>query len=96
MEVQEDRKFKDSDYFGTKMLECALTVVISNTIVKPKIEVENGCMSIHYKLQEMNVKQMHSIYEINRLNRLDIWVDAIQMSVKAKFHNMMCGYQKEK
>ena len=87
--VQENKKFKDTDFFGIEMLECALTVVISNTIVKPKIKAENGCMLIRYKLQEMNVEQMHSIYEINRLNRLDVWVDAVRLSVKAEFNNMV-------
>lgn len=90
--AQENREFEDSKFIDVEMLECALTVVISNAIVKPRIEIKNGFISIHYKLQKMNVKIVRLMNDISRLNRLDIWVDAIQMSVKAKFHNMIGDY----
>lgn len=94
--AQENREFKDSKFVDVEMLECALTVVISNAIVKPRIEIKNGFISIHYKLQKMNVKIVRLMGEISRFNGLDIWVDAIQMSVKTKFQNMIGDYQKEK
>lgn len=89
MVAQENREFEDSKFVDVEMLECALTVVISNAIVKPRIEIKNGFMSIHYKLQKMNVKIVRLMGEVSRFNGLDIWVDAIQTSVKAKFYNMI-------
>lgn len=95
MVAQGNREFEDSKFVDVEMLECALTVVISNAIVKPRIEIKNGFMSIHYKLQKMNVKIVRLMGEVSRFNSLDVWVDAIQTSVKAKFYNIICG-QKEK
>ena len=93
--AQGNSEFEDSKFVDTEMLECALTVVISNAIVKPQIEIKNGFMSIHYKLQKMNVKIVRLMNDVSRFNGLAIWVDAIQTSVKAKFHKMIGNYQKE-
>lgn len=71
------------------LLSIALTIVVSDTIIKPKIEVEDGSVKIMYKFSNTIITERTTLFEIEHCVRLDFFVDRIRLKVKNIIYNSL-------
>lgn len=72
-----------------ELLSSALTIVIGDTICKPKIEREDGSIKIIYKLSTVTITELSTIFEIEHCMRLDFFVDKIRLKIKHQIYNSL-------
>lgn len=49
-----------------ELLSSALTIVIADTIIKPRIEVEDGSVKIVYEFCGSTITELSTVFEIER------------------------------
>ena len=72
-----------------ELLSSALTIVIGDTILKPKIEREDGSIKIIYKLPNVTITELSTMFEIEHCMRLDFFVDKIRLKIKHQIYNSL-------
>lgn len=73
------------------LLSSALTIVIADTIVKPDIEVNDGSVKIIYKVSDVSITKLSTMFELERCMRLDFFVDSVRLDIKHKVYNALSG-----
>ena len=71
------------------LLASALTIVIADTIIKPKIEVNNGSVKIIYEFSGMTITELSTVFEIEQCFRLDFFVEKVTLKIKHQIYNSM-------
>lgn len=71
------------------LLASALTVVIADMIIKPKIEVNDGSVKIIYEFSGFTITELSTIFEIEQCFRLDFFVEKVTLKVKHQIYNSM-------
>lgn len=71
------------------LLASALTIVIADTIIKPKIEVNDGSVKIVYEFSGFTITELSTIFEIEQCFRLDFFVEKITLKIKHQIYNSM-------
>lgn len=71
------------------LLASALTIVIADTIIKPKIEVNDGSVKIIYEFSGFTITELSTIYEIEQCFRLDFFVEKVTLKIKHQIYNSM-------
>lgn len=71
------------------LLASALTIVIADTIIKPKIEVNDGSVKIIYEFSGMTITELSTVFEIEQCFRLDFFVEKITLKIKHQIYNSM-------
>lgn len=71
------------------LLASALTIVIADTIIKPKIEVNDGSVKIIYEFSGFTVTELSTIFEIEQCFRLDFFVEKVTLKIKHQIYNSM-------
>jgi hypothetical protein len=71
------------------LLASALTIVIADTIIKPKIEVNDGSVKIIYKFSGFTITELSTIFEIEQCFRLDFFVEKVTLKIKHQIYNSM-------
>mgnify|MGYP005919237949 CR=1 FL=1 len=71
------------------LLASALTIVIADTIIKPKIEVNDGSVKIIYEFSGFTITELSTIFEIEHCMRLDFFVDKIRLKIKHQIYNSL-------
>lgn len=71
------------------LLASALTIVIADTIIKPKIEVNDGSVKIIYEFSGFTITELSTIFEIEQCFRLDFFVEKVTIKIKHKIYNSM-------
>lgn len=71
------------------LLASALTIVIADTIIKPKIEVNDGSVKIIYEFSGFTITELSTIFEIEQCFRLDFFVEKITLKIKHQIYNSM-------
>lgn len=71
------------------LLASALTIVIADTIIKPKIEVNDGSVKIIYEFSGFTITELSTIFEIEQCFRLDFFVEKVTLKIKHKIYNSM-------
>lgn len=71
------------------LLASALTIVIADTIIKPKIEVNDGSVKIIYKFSGFTIIELSTIFEIEQCFRLDFFVEKVTLKIKHQIYNSM-------
>lgn len=71
------------------LLASALTIVIADTIIKPKIEVNDGSVKIIYEFSSFTITELSTIFEIEQCFRLDFFVEKVTLKIKHKIYNSM-------
>nr|DAY43501.1 MAG TPA: hypothetical protein [Caudoviricetes sp.] len=74
-----------------ELLSSALTIVIADTIVKPDIEVNGGSVKIVYKVSDVAITKLSTMFELEHSIRLDFFVDSVRLDVKHKVYNALRG-----
>lgn len=71
------------------LLSSALTIVIADTIIKPKIEVNDGSVKIIYEFSGMTITELSTVFEIKQCFRLDFFVEKVTLKIKHQIYNSM-------
>lgn len=71
------------------LLASALTIVIADTIIKPKIEVNDGSVKIIYEFSGFTITELSTIFEIEQCFRLDFFVEKVTLNIKHQIYNSM-------
>lgn len=71
------------------LLASALTIVIADTIIKPKIEVNDGSVKIVYEFSGFTITELSTIFEIEQCFRLDFFVEKVTLKIKHQIYNSM-------
>lgn len=71
------------------LLSSALTIVIADTIIKPKIEVNDGSVKIIYEFSGMTITELSTVFEIEQCFRLDFFVEKVTLKIKHQIYNSM-------
>lgn len=71
------------------LLASALTIVIADTIIKPKIEVNDGSVKIIYEFSGFTITELSTIFEIEQCFRLDFFVGKVTLKIKHQIYNSM-------
>jgi hypothetical protein len=71
------------------LLASALTIVIADTIIKPKIEVNDGSVKIIYEFSGFTITELSTIFEIEQCFRLDFFVEQVTLKIKHQIYNSM-------
>ena len=71
------------------LLASALTIVIADTIIKPKIEVNDGSVKIIYEFSGFTITELSTIFEIEQYFRLDFFVEKVTLKIKHQIYNSM-------
>ena len=71
------------------LLASALTIVIADTIIKPKIEVEDGSVKIVYEFCGSTIIELSTVFEIEQCYRLDFFVEKVVLKIKHRIYNFM-------
>lgn len=71
------------------LLASALTIVIADTIIKPKIEVNDGSVKIIYEFSCFTITELSTIFEIEQCFRLDFFVEKVTLKIKHQIYNSM-------
>ncbi|MBF1117235.1 MAG: hypothetical protein HXL58_00100 [Solobacterium sp.] len=74
-----------------ELLSSALTIVIADTIVKPDIEVNGGSVKIVYKVSDVVITKLSTMFELEHSIRLDFFVDSVRLDIKHKVYNALSG-----
>nr|DAG48018.1 MAG TPA: hypothetical protein [Caudoviricetes sp.] len=69
------------------LLASALTIVIADMIIKPKIEVNDGEVKIVYERFGTTFTETTTTFEVNHCMRLDFLIDKIRLSAKYSIYN---------
>lgn len=70
-----------------KLLASALTIVIADAIIKPKIEVDNGSVKIVYELSATTFTELSTMFEIEHCMRLDFFTEKVRLNAKYQIYN---------
>ena len=71
------------------LLASALTIVIADMIIKPKIEVNDGSVKIIYEFSGLTITELSTVFEIEQCFRLDFFVEKVTLKIKHKIYNSM-------
>lgn len=71
------------------LLASALTIVIADTIIKPKIEVNDGSVKIIYEFSGLTITELSTVFEIEQCFRLDFFVEKVTLKIKHQIYNSM-------
>ena len=71
------------------LLASALTIVIADTIIKPKIEVNDGSVKIIYEFSGFTITELSTIFEIEQCFRLDFFVEKVTLKIKHQIYNSL-------
>ena len=71
------------------LLASALTIVIADTIIKPKIEVNDGSVKIIYEFSGFTITELSTVFEIEQCFRLDFFVEKVTLKIKHQIYNSM-------
>ena len=71
------------------LLASALTIVIADTIIKPKIEVNDGSVKIVYEFSGFTITELSTVFEIEQCFRLDFFVEKVTLKIKHQIYNSM-------
>ena len=71
------------------LLASALTIVIADTIIKPKIKVNDGSVKIIYEFSGFTITELSTIFEIEQCFRLDFFVEKVTLKIKHQIYNSM-------
>lgn len=71
------------------LLASALTIVIADTIIKPKIEVNDGGVKLIYEFCGFTITELSTIFEIEQCFRLDFFVEKVTLKIKHQIYNSM-------
>ena len=71
------------------LLASALTIVIADTIIKPRIEVEDGSVKIVYEFCGSTIIELSTVFEIEQCYRLDFFVEKVTLKIKHRIYNFM-------
>lgn len=71
------------------LLASALTIVIADKIIKPKIEVNDGSVKIIYEFSGFTITELSTIFEIEQCFRLDFFVEKVTLKIKHQIYNSM-------
>lgn len=71
------------------LLASALTIVIADTIIKPRIEVNDGSVKIIYEFSGLTITELSTMFEIEQCFRLDFFVEKVTLKIKHKIYNSM-------
>lgn len=71
------------------LLASALTIVIADTIIKPKIEVNDGSVKIIYEFSGFTITELSTMFEIEQCFRLDFFVEKVTLKIKHQIYNSM-------
>lgn len=71
------------------LLASALTIVIADTIIKPRIEVEDGSVKIVYEFCGSTITELSTVFEIEQCYRLDFFVEKVILKIKHRIYNFM-------
>ena len=71
------------------LLSSALTIVIADTIIKPKIEVNDGSVKIIYEFSGLTITELSTMFEIEQCFRLDFFVEKVTLKIKHQIYNSM-------
>ena len=71
------------------LLSSALTIVIADTIIKPKIEVNDGSVKIIYEFSGMTITELSTVFEIEQCFRLDFFVEKVTLKIKHQIYYSM-------
>ena len=71
------------------LLASALTIVIADTIIKPKIEINDGSVKIIYEFSSFTITELSTIFEIEQCFRLDFFVEKVTLKIKHQIYNSM-------
>ena len=71
------------------LLASALTIVIADTIIKPRIEVEDGSVKIVYEFCGSTIIELSTVFEIEQCYRLDFFVENVILKIKHRIYNFM-------
>ena len=72
-----------------ELLSSALTIVIADTIIKPKIKVNDGSVKIVYEFSGSTITELSTVFEIEHCYRLDFFVEKITLKIKHRIYNYM-------
>ena len=72
-----------------ELLSSALTIVIADKIIKPKIEVNDGSVKIIYEFSGFTVTELSTIFELEQCFRLDFFVEKVTLKIKHQIYNSM-------
>ena len=72
-----------------ELLTSALTIVIDDVIIKPKIEVEDVSVKIVYEFSGSTITELSTVFEIEQCYRLDFFVEKIILKIKHRIYNFM-------
>ena len=71
------------------LLASALTIVIADMIIKPKIEVNDGSVKIIYEFSGFTITELSTIFELEQCFRLDFFVEKVTLKIKHQIYNSM-------
>lgn len=71
------------------LLASALTIVIADMIIKPKIEVNGGSVKIIYEFSGLTITELSTVFEIEQCFRLDFFVEKVTLKIKHQIYNSM-------
>ena len=71
------------------LLASALTIVIADIIIKPKIEVNDGSVKIIYEFSGLTITELSTVFEIEQCFRLDFFVEKVTLKIKHQIYNSM-------
>ena len=72
-----------------ELLSSALTIVIADTIIKPKIKVNDGSVKIVYEFSGSTITELSTVFEIEQCYRLDFFVEKVILKIKHRIYNFM-------
>lgn len=65
-----------------ELLSSALTIVIADMIIKPKIKVNDGSVKIIYEFSGLTITELSTVFEIEQCFRLDFFVEKVTLKIK--------------
>lgn len=71
------------------LLASALTIVIADMIIKPKIEVNDGSVKIVYEFSGVTITELSTVFEIEQCFRLDFFVEKVTLKIKHQIYNAL-------
>lgn len=74
-----------------ELLSSALTIVIADTIIKPDIEINGGSVKIIYKISDVVITKLSTMFELEHCIRLDFFVDSVRLDIKHRTYNALSG-----
>lgn len=72
-----------------ELLSSALTIVIADMIIKPRIEVNDGSVKIIYEFSGLTITELSTMFEIEQCFRLDFFVEKVTLKIKHQIYNSM-------